>query len=66
MVDEVELHVEDRSAVRDGARGQAARADVQRHLPPVVDQRHVRQADLTDDLRPHVQGLSGGRPVLNP
>ena len=66
LVDEVEFHVERTILVGDRRGGQASWADVQRHLPPVVDQRCVRQADLADDLCPHVQGVPGRAPVGNP
>src|ERR1700758_5370383 len=65
MADEVEFHVEHRVPIWNCAGGQSARTDIQRHLPPVVYQRHVHHADLADDLRPHMQGVAGGRPFVN-
>jgi hypothetical protein len=64
MIDEVEVDLEPAAAVRNRRRGQAARADVQRHVPPVVEGRGERQAHLSDDLRPHVDGGDGRSPVL--
>ena len=63
---EVELHVENGGAVRDRAGRQPAWADVQGHLPPMVDQRHMCHANLAHDLDPHMQGVARWRPVVNP
>src|SRR6476660_2279890 len=65
MPDEVELHVEQRIPIWNGAGSQSAWADIERHLPPMVQQRHVNHADLADNLDPHVQGVTGGRPVVD-
>src|ERR1700722_11628787 len=65
MADEVEFHVKYRILVWDRAGCQSAWAYVQRHLPPMVDQRHVFQADLADDLGPHMQGVACGRPLVH-
>jgi hypothetical protein len=65
VVDEVELHVEHRIPVWNAAGGQSPGTDVQRHLPPVIYQRHMSHADLADDLSPHMQGVAGCRPFLH-
>src|ERR1700754_4355893 len=65
MADEVELHIEHRIPVWHCAGGQSAWTHTQRHLPPVIYQRHVRHADLADDLGPHMQGVAGGRPFVH-
>ena len=56
MVDEVEVDLEDFAADMDRRRAQAARADVERHMPAVVQPRRQREADLADHLRPAMQG----------
>jgi hypothetical protein len=65
VVDEVEIDLK-RDALRrvHGARRQSAHVDVERHVPPVVARRGGRHPDLADDLRPQVQRLLGGFPVL--
>ena len=39
--------------------------DVQRHVPPVVDQRPVHHADLAHDLRPQLEGVAGRLPLVD-
>src|ERR1700740_2740460 len=65
MADEVEFHVEDRVPVWGCTGGQSPWTHIQRHLPPVVYQRHVNHADLADDLGPHMQGVAGGLPFAH-
>src|SRR6202000_578125 len=65
MADEVELHIEHRIPVWHCAGGQSAWTHIQRHLPPVIYQRHMNHADLADDLGPHMQGVAGGRPFVH-
>ena len=55
MVQKVECHRKHVTFVRNGPRGEAARADVKRRVPSVIDARGLRQADLADDLRPQVE-----------
>ena len=43
---------------------QPARRDQQRHAPGVVERRRLRQRDLADDLRPHVQRGVGVLPLV--
>ena len=57
MVDEIELDVEGARSVRDRRRDQSARADVQRHVPPVILRRCQGKSRFPDDLHPHVQGV---------
>src|ERR1700760_3524721 len=65
MADEIELHIERRIPVWNCSGGQSPWTHIQRHLPPVIYQRHVRHADLADDLGPHMQGVAGGRPFVH-
>src|ERR1700692_1834445 len=65
MADEIELHIERRIPVWNCAGGQSPWTHIQRHLPPVIDQRHVRHADLADDLGPHMQGVACCRPFVH-
>ena len=62
MVDEVELQRERSIAVRQRVRRQPARRDVERDAPAVIDRRRLRQRDLADHLRPHVQRRVGVLP----
>ena len=55
VIDEVELNFKDALAVRNRRRRQAPGTDVERDLPPMIDARGQRQADLAHDLGPHVQ-----------
>ena len=63
MLHEVEVDLKRSVAVRDRRGRQAARRDVQRHLPPVIQRRREREADLADDLGPQVQRRDRGLPV---
>src|SRR5262245_40968566 len=55
MVGEIELDLEAGAArVHERCR-EAARRNVEGDLPPVVDHRFEREADLSDDLGPHVK-----------
>jgi hypothetical protein len=65
IADEVKFHVEHRIPVWNCAGAQSAWTHIQRHLPPVIQQRHVNHADLADDLGPHMQGVAGGRPFVH-
>jgi hypothetical protein len=65
VVDEVELDVEAAGTVRNRGGGQPTWADVQRHLPPMVQQRGMGEPDLAHDLGPHVQCVAGLDPVLD-
>ena len=44
-------------------RRQPACRHVERHVPPVVQQRRVRESDLADDLRPELQGVAASVPT---
>ena len=63
VLDEIELDLDAQIAVRHRARRHAARRDVQRHVPPVITERHERHAHLADDLAVPVQRLLGRLPV---
>src|SRR5579875_1790274 len=58
MVDEVEVDLKKTvDSVRHRRRREPARRHVERDVPPVVDQRFLLEADLSDDLRPQVKGV---------
>jgi len=71
MIAEVELDLEISAAVRDRPRRQSARADVQRHMPPVIQTRMHRETYLANYLAvemkrvlcrpPRVEGHFGER-----
>ena len=46
----------------DRRRAEPARADVERHVPAVVEPGRQREPDLADDLRPAMQGRAGLAP----
>ena len=62
MVDEIEVDLEAARAVRHRRGREPARGHIERHLPPVIDQRRLRQADLADHLRPKLQRRAGVAP----
>src|SRR5580658_4661614 len=62
MVDEVEPDLEVFTLVRDHGRRQAARGNVERHMPAVVEPRGQPKPNLADDLDPKAQGLAGRLP----
>ena len=72
VLDKVEIDLKGARAMGDRRRRKATGGDVERHLPPVIDHLGLRQADLADDLRPHVQRGAGfipgrrrqARPIL--
>jgi hypothetical protein len=55
MPDEIEPDFERALAVGNERRRQPARMHVQRHVPPVIDERCQRKPDLANDLSLHVQ-----------
>src|SRR5579872_1819886 len=59
MLDEIEPQLEGAIAIGHTRGGEAARGDVERHVPPMIDERGEAQANLADDLRPHVEGGVG-------
>ena len=59
MIDEIEVDFENAFFVRDWRCGEAAGSDVESGAPPMVCRGTLCQADLTDDLHPHVQGGAG-------
>jgi len=63
VVDEVERHLQLPVVERHRRRRQPPAVEAQRGVPPVVDRRGQRQADLPHHLRPAVQGQVGGLPI---
>ena len=59
VIKEIELCFEDTAMVGDWGSGETARADVERHFPPMVDERAQSQSDFADDLGPHVKRIAG-------
>ena len=55
MVDEIEVDLKAEGTVGHRRGGQPAGGHIERHLPPVIDQRGLGQADLADDLSPKLQ-----------
>src|SRR5207249_3807079 len=55
MINEIEINLERPRTVRHGRSGQAARRNIQRHVPRVINPWCLRQSNLADDLRPHVK-----------
>ncbi len=64
MTLEVELEVELPRTLVNCGRGEAARSDVQRHVPGMVRPRGEREPDLAHDLSPHVKCFDGITPLL--
>src|SRR5438552_3223362 len=64
MIHKVELDFESAIVVRNGRRGQAARIDVERAIPPVVLEWRKAKANLADDLHPHVKRVVSVLPLL--
>ena len=65
VIEEVEIDLERRArAVWHQRRRQPTRRDVQRGVPPVIDQRFVGESHLADDLGVQVQGVAGVEPVV--
>ncbi len=64
VIDKVELDLEDAILVVHGRSGQAARRNIKRDIPPMIDERRCCHSDLPDDLRPHVQRRQGVLPVF--
>ena len=61
-LDEVKTDLERIKAMRDRRSRQAARSQVERDVPGMIDPWREREANLADDLRPHVKGFGGGLP----
>ena len=55
VVDEVEVNLKRAQPVRNRRGRQAARRDIERAVPAVIDRRALAEAYLAHDLRPHVQ-----------
>src|SRR5437764_1365363 len=64
MIDEIELDLKHSAAIGNRRSGQPAGIDVESRVPPMVQLRTERHADLTDDLRPHMQGLVSVEPGI--
>src|SRR5262249_52349444 len=52
VINEIEIYLKSALVIRDRRGRQAARSDIQRDLPPVIDHRRLRKPHLADDLRP--------------
>jgi hypothetical protein len=52
MLDEVELDLQHAALERDRPGGQAARRDIERDMPRMIEPRRQRKAHLADNLRP--------------
>jgi hypothetical protein len=63
VVDEVETDFKISAGAGNRGGGEASRGNVERDFPPVVDQGALRQANFSDDLRPHMQGGAGVFPL---
>ena len=59
VVDEIEVDFEDAFVVGNGGGGEAAGGDVESGAPPMIEVGAEGEADLADDLRPHVEGGAG-------
>ena len=64
VVDEVELDHERAPAMRQRPRGKTTRGDLQRDRPRMIDRRRLRERDLPDHLRPHVERRVGVLPSV--
>jgi hypothetical protein len=72
VIEEIEAQFEGAPRVGNCRGGQAARADIERHIPPVIQPGSKSEANFADDLRPHVEGGVGilprceweGRPAV--
>src|SRR5207249_4028484 len=64
MADEVEIDLERAASVRNGRRGQASGGHVERAMPAMIHPGALCEADLPDDLGPHVQCSVGLAPGL--
>ena len=62
MIDEIKVDLECPVSVGNGARRKAPGRNVQSHVPGMVDPRTLHQANLANDLRPHVQSRAGIAP----
>ena len=60
----VELDIEDAWWVRHWSGTEAAGVDIKSNMPPMVQRRGKSQANLADDLRPHVEGSVCILPLL--
>jgi hypothetical protein len=66
VVDEIELERERSSAVRERACGEASSRDLKGDSPGVVERRGLSQRHLPYHLQPHVKGLVGVFPEVEP
>src|SRR5215469_2871940 len=60
--EKVELNLENSPGVGNCGGGQSTRADVERNFPPVIHMWTQRQAQLADELRPHMQRVARRSP----
>src|SRR5208283_624528 len=64
VFDEIELDFHNAAVIRHCRSRQAPGGHVKRHIPPVVQQWTKFQANLADNLRPHVQGCESVLPAI--
>src|SRR5918995_4472786 len=64
MFHQIEIDLKLTVAVRNRRRGEPTRRHVKRGMPRMVDPRRLNETDLSDDLQPHVQGISRCEPLM--
>jgi len=64
VIEEIEKDFEVSIGQWHGAGRQAAGCDIERHVPPVINERRKGKANFADDLRPHVERYVGFPPVI--
>src|SRR5436305_6802623 len=64
VVNEIEINLEETSAIWNRRSRQPARCDIERHVPPMISRRAEREPDFANNLRPHVQRRIGIFPIV--
>ena len=64
MIDKIKFDLEDAIVITHRRSCQAARRNIKRHVPPMIDEWRLLQVNLADDLRPHVQRGEGVLPLF--
>src|SRR5262249_20099308 len=62
VIEKIKFDFEDPFAIRNGPRGEPARAHMQRDVPPVVLPRRELKPNLADHLHPHMQRIASALP----
>src|SRR6185437_10612645 len=62
MLDKIELNLEGAGAVRHGRGAEAARGEIQRHVPAVIHPGSLRETYLADNLGPELQSVASVPP----